>query len=104
MPAAAARVAYRLRGLGVRRIPRGRRAATRANAASLTPREMEVLGLLAEGLRNVDIGHRLFISTKTVDHHVAAILRKTDVDDRAAATRWYRQHTEARRAARSPCV
>jgi len=81
--------------LGVRRIPRGRRAATRANAAGLTSREMEVLGLIADGMTNAGIGRRLFISTRTVDHHVAAILRKIDVDGRAAATRWYRQQVEA---------
>jgi DNA-binding CsgD family transcriptional regulator/tetratricopeptide (TPR) repeat protein len=92
MPAAAARVAERLRGLGARKVPRGRRAATRANAAGLTRREIEVLTLLAEGLRNADIGRRLFISPKTVDHHVSAILDKIDVGDRVSAARWYLQH------------
>jgi len=101
MRAAAARAADRLRALGVRRIPRGRRAATRANAAGLTTRELEVLGLLAGGLTNADIGRRLFISTRTVDHHVAALLRKLDVEDRAAATRWYHKEREARPPERS---
>lgn len=44
-----------------------------------------MLGLLAEGLRNVDIAGRLVVSPKTVDHHVSAILRKLGVPDRAAA-------------------
>jgi DNA-binding CsgD family transcriptional regulator len=99
MPAAAARVAERLRILGARRIPRGRRAVNRANAAGLTTREVEVLALIAEGLRNAEIGCRLFISAKTVDHHVSAILGKIDVGDRRAAARWFHQHG-ADRAAR----
>ena len=92
MLAAAARITERLRALGVRKIPRGRRAATRSNAAGLTARELQVLALIVEGLRNAEIGRRLFISPKTVDHHVSAILGKIDVGDRAAAARWYRQH------------
>jgi DNA-binding CsgD family transcriptional regulator len=95
MRAAAARVADRLRALGVRKVPRGRRATTRANAAGLTAREIEVLALLGDGLRNAEIGQRLSISPKTVDHHVSAILGKIDVGDRAAAARWYRQQSSA---------
>lgn len=85
MPAAAARVTDRMRALGARKIPRGRRLANRANAGGLTAREIEVLELIVEGLRNADIGRRLFISPKTVDHHVSAILGKIDVADRRAA-------------------
>jgi DNA-binding CsgD family transcriptional regulator len=92
MPAAAAQVADRLRLIGARRIPRGRRAATRANAAGLTTREVEVLGLISQGLKNAEIGRRLFISSKTVDHHVSAILGKIGVDDRTEAARWFREH------------
>jgi DNA-binding NarL/FixJ family response regulator len=91
MPSAAGRAADRLRALGVSRIPRGRRAATRANVAGLTTREVEVLELIAEGLKNAEIGRRLFISTKTVGHHVSAILGKLAVSDRAAAARRFRQ-------------
>ena len=43
---------------------------------------MEVLALLAEGLRNAEIAERLIISPRTVDHHVSAILRKLDVGSR----------------------
>ena len=82
---AAARVARRLRELGERAIPRGPRPRTRANAALLTPRELEVLPLLAEGLRNAEIADRLVISPKTVDHHVSSILRKLDVTNRGQA-------------------
>ena len=57
-------------------IPRGPRPATRDNPASLTARELEVLELVAQGLRNAEIAERLFVSEKTVGHHVSAILRK----------------------------
>jgi DNA-binding NarL/FixJ family response regulator len=51
----------------------------------LTARELEVLNLLAEGLRNVDIAERLVVSSKTVDHHVSAILSKLGAPNRVAA-------------------
>ena len=82
---AAAIAARRLRERGARGLPRGPRAATRANSANLTPREMEVLGLISEGLRNADIAERLFLSGKTVDHHVSAILRKLGARTRGEA-------------------
>jgi len=83
---AAAIVARRLRERGVRGVPRGPRPATRENPANLTARELEVLGYVAQGLRNADIAERLFLSEKTVDHHVSAILRKLGVRSRAQAT------------------
>jgi DNA-binding CsgD family transcriptional regulator len=82
---AAAIVARRLRSRGARGLPRGPRARTRANPANLTPREMEILALVAEGSRNGDIAERLFLSQKTVSHHVSAILRKLDVKTRGEA-------------------
>jgi DNA-binding CsgD family transcriptional regulator len=82
---AAAIVARRLRKRGVRGVVRGPRPATRANPAGLTARELEVLGLVADGLRNAQIADRLFLSPRTVDHHVAAILRKLDARTRAQA-------------------
>jgi DNA-binding NarL/FixJ family response regulator len=84
--AAAAVVARRLRQRGARGIPRGPRQATRGNPANLTPRELEVLALIAEGLRNAEVAERLFLSGKTVDHHVSAILRKLGVRTRAQAS------------------
>ena len=81
---AAAFTARRLRELGAR-VSRGPRPSTRGNPANLTAREVEVLGLVAEGLRNADIARRLFLSEKTVDHHVSAILRKLDVRTRGEA-------------------
>jgi DNA-binding CsgD family transcriptional regulator len=83
---AAALVARRLRERGVRRLPRGPRAATRRNPARLTPRESEVLGLVSQGMRNAEIADRLVVSERTVDHHVAAILRKLEVRTRAEAS------------------
>jgi DNA-binding CsgD family transcriptional regulator len=79
---AAALAQHRLRELGARQIPRGRRAATRANPAGLTERELEVLRLVAAGLSNGDIAARLFLSQRTVDHHVSAILAKLGVGSR----------------------
>ena len=82
----AARIAARrLRELGIRDVPRGPRAATRANPAGLTTRETEVLELVAAGLRNADIAGRLFLSRKTVDHHISALLRKLDARTRSEA-------------------
>jgi DNA-binding CsgD family transcriptional regulator/tetratricopeptide (TPR) repeat protein len=75
----------RLREIGARGVPRGPRPSTRANPASLTHRELEVLDLLAEGLRNKEIAERLFITERTVDHHVSAILRKLGATNRAQA-------------------
>jgi DNA-binding CsgD family transcriptional regulator len=83
---AAPLVARRLRELGVRGLPRGPRRATRANPAGLTARELEVLNLVAGGLRNSEIADRLFVSQRTVDHHVSAILRKLGARSRAEAS------------------
>jgi DNA-binding CsgD family transcriptional regulator len=82
---AAARLRRRLRADGVRRIPRGPRAATRAAPGGLTPREAEVLALLAEGVTNAEIAQALVISPKTVDHHVSAVLGKLGVASRREA-------------------
>ena len=88
---AAALAERRLRERGVRGIKRGPRQTTRENPAELTARELEVLALVAEGLRNGEVAERLVVSRRTVDHHVSAILRKLDARTRgeavAAATR-----------------
>jgi DNA-binding CsgD family transcriptional regulator len=87
---AAELVARRLRRDGVRSLPRSPRRAARTNPAQLTERQLDVLQLLAEGLRNADISAALHISPKTVDHHVSAILAKLGVDSRRQAASWAR--------------
>ncbi len=74
-----------MRNLGIKSIPRGLRKSTQSNAALLTIRELDVLQLLKEGLRNKEIAGKLFVSVKTVDHHISSILFKLDVDSRAKA-------------------
>lgn len=68
-----------------RSTPRGPRPSTSENPAGLTNRELEVLPLLAEGLRNAEIAQRV-VSQKTVDHHVSAIIRKLGVRTRGQAS------------------
>lgn len=55
------------------------------NPAQLTEREMEVLQLLKEGIQNNEIAARLYISAKTVDHHISSILFKLEVNSRGKA-------------------
>lgn len=82
---AADRLRQALRSAGARSVPRGPRAATRANRYGLTAREIDVLDLLAQGLTNPQIAQRNHRSVRTVDHQVAAILGKLGADSRAAA-------------------
>ena len=77
----------RLREGGVRGIPRGPRPSTRSNPAQLTRREVEIVRLLAEGLQNTAIAQRLFLSPKTVGHHVSSVLAKLGVHTRTEAAR-----------------
>ncbi|HKE78745.1 MAG TPA: LuxR C-terminal-related transcriptional regulator [Solirubrobacteraceae bacterium] len=79
-------VARRLRERGARNIRHGPRRKTLANPAGLTPRQLDVLRLLAEGASNAQIAARLFLSEKTVNHHVSAILSKLEVRNRAQAS------------------
>ncbi|WP_433302187.1 AAA family ATPase [Actinoplanes sp. CA-030573] len=81
-PARRLRATLRERGLPV---PRGPRAAAAADPTGLTGRQREVLALLAEGLSNAAIASRLTLSTKTVDHHVSAVLGKLGVPSRGQA-------------------
>ncbi|GAB3096905.1 ATP-binding protein [Lysobacter terrae] len=81
----AARLRRELRESGVRGVPRGQRASTQSNPHALTAREIEVLRLLCDGLRNAQIAQRLSRSVRTVDHHVAAIFLKLGVSTRTEA-------------------
>jgi len=83
---AAARITrQKMRAYGIRAIPAGPRTATRAHPLGLTRREREVLDLICARHTNAEIAARLFISAKTVDHHVSAVLAKLDVPTRNAA-------------------
>jgi predicted ATPase/DNA-binding CsgD family transcriptional regulator len=63
-------------------------AGPAGGVAALTPRELDVLRLVAQGLSNRDIAQRLVISEHTVHRHLANILRKLGVPSRAGATVW----------------
>lgn len=89
--AVAGRVRSDLRAAGAAAVPGPRRASTQANPAGLTVRQVEVLRLLGDGLTNAELADRLFLSVKTVDHHVSAILTKLDVTKRRDAVRRARE-------------
>jgi DNA-binding CsgD family transcriptional regulator len=71
----------------LRRRARLGRAASHEHAFGLTQRELEVLGLLASGWSNREIGEALYISAKTASVHVSNLLRKLDVPNRRVAAR-----------------
>jgi DNA-binding NarL/FixJ family response regulator len=85
--AVASKVRRELRSQGVTAVPARRRSATLANPAGLTARQVEVLRLLDDGLTNSELAERLYLSVKTVDHHVSAILNKLEVNKRRDAVR-----------------
>ena len=74
-----------MRTSGIKSIPRGIRKTTQSNPAFLTGRELDVLPLLKEGLQNKEIASKLFISSKTVDHHISSIFFKLEVNSRIKA-------------------
>jgi DNA-binding CsgD family transcriptional regulator len=85
---AAARLVRRtMRELGIRSIPAGARTAARTHPRGLTKREQEILELLSEGQSNEEISATLFISVRTVEHHVSAILSKLGASTRKGATK-----------------
>jgi DNA-binding NarL/FixJ family response regulator len=69
----------------VRALPHSRRQPTRQNPASLTASQIKVLAGLVRGLRNAEIARHLYLSPRTVDHHVSAILSKLGVRSRGEA-------------------
>ena len=73
-----------LRQEGVTQLPVRPRAATLANPAGLTNRQLDVAKLVARGFTNAEIADRLFISPKTADHHVSAVLMKLGMPNRRA--------------------
>jgi DNA-binding NarL/FixJ family response regulator len=58
----------------------------------LSPRELEVLSLVATGMTNQQIADELYLAVKTVERHVGNILMKLDVSSRTAATAYAYEH------------
>jgi DNA-binding CsgD family transcriptional regulator/tetratricopeptide (TPR) repeat protein len=85
--AAARIVRQTMRDLGIRSIPAGARTATKAHPRGLTAREQEILELLFQGQSNEEIAASLFISVRTVEHHVSAILGKLSATTRKDAAK-----------------
>ena len=73
-----------LRQQGVQQLPTRPRVSTRANPAGLTNRQLDVAKLVARGHTNAEIADRLFISPRTTDHHVSAVLTKLGMPSRRA--------------------
>lgn len=82
---ALANLRQRMRDAGVRAVPRGPRASTRLNPRGLTGRQLQVLECIAAGMTDAQIGAKLHLSTKTVGHHVSAVLAKLAVPSRSQA-------------------
>lgn len=80
----ATRLRHELRQAGVRKIPRRPRPATVASGG-VTARQLEVLHLVRDGSSNKEIAEQLFISARTVEHHLSAILVALDATSRAGA-------------------
>lgn len=76
-----------MRNEGIKNIPRGIRKSTQSNPAHLTERELGILQLLHEGMQNKEIADKLFISPKTVDHHISSIFYKLEVNTRSKAAK-----------------
>jgi DNA-binding NarL/FixJ family response regulator len=66
--------------------------STTTSAPSLTPRESQVLGLIAKGQTNRQIARALGVSEKTVKTHVTNLLRRIDAADRTQAALWAVRH------------
>ncbi len=81
--------------LGLARRAGFRTRATRSPGELLTPRELEVLGLIARGMRNPEIAAALFISTSTTKVHVRHLLEKLGVRTRAEAVARYEMFADA---------
>ncbi|MGO4601840.1 ATP-binding protein [Terrabacter sp. 2YAF2] len=89
LPAAASATRARavLRERGLNAVPPRRRASTRANPSGLTNRQLDVARLVARGLTNAELARDLFISPKTVDHHVSAVLGRLGLRTRREIVR-----------------
>ena len=63
-----------------------------AEAGGLTPRELEVLALVAQGMTNAQVAGRLYLSPRTVNRHLNSVYRKLGVGSRTAAVRFALEH------------
>ncbi len=82
--ATADRVRRDLRASGVATVPKRPHDSSRANPGGLTNRQLEVARLLARGYTNIEIAAEAFISPKTAEHHVSAVLAKLALPNRRA--------------------
>lgn len=89
--AVAAKARRDLRTKGIIVVPARRRSATLVNPAGLTERQLDVLRLLEEGHTNTELAEQLYLSVRTVDHHVSAILSKLQVTKRRDAVKRARE-------------
>ncbi len=85
-------IKQKMRESGIKSIPKGPRKTTRENIAGLTNRQLEILNLLEQGLSNIEIGNKLYISPKTVEHHITAILSKLNIHSRHVAAAFARSN------------
>ena len=85
--ATADRLRRDLRADGVLFVPKRPSGTTRANPGGLTNRQLEVARLLARGMTNAEIADVVFISPKTAEHHVSAVLSKLGLPNRRAVVR-----------------
>ncbi|WP_130504467.1 AAA family ATPase [Microterricola gilva] len=87
LDATAARARALLAAAGVRGLPAPRRTSTKSNPSGLTNRQLDVARLVAKGLTNAELATNLYISPKTADHHVSAILAKLGLSSRREIAR-----------------
>jgi DNA-binding NarL/FixJ family response regulator len=78
--------------LGNARAVVGRPASRPADRVALTRREVEILGLAAEGRTNPELARMLWITEQTVKFHLTNIYRKLGVSNRTEASRWAQRH------------
>jgi DNA-binding CsgD family transcriptional regulator len=76
------------RSKGVRGVKRGQYRTARENSVGLTAREVQVLQLVSRGMSNGQIALQLRRSERTVEHHVSAMLGKTQASNRVSLVKW----------------
>jgi DNA-binding CsgD family transcriptional regulator len=82
-----ARLQARFRAYGIRRGPRFQHRRSQQGWTSLTPTEVKVVGLVAQGMSNPQIAEKLFLSRRTVQTHVSHILTKLELHSRTEIAR-----------------